>query len=110
MRLVGPRPETPEFADLDDPLGRAVLTATPGITGAAQLVFADEAALLVGDAPAMIYRERVLPAKLRIDAAYLARRSTRLDLWLLGQTLLALLGRRPRSEIVLARLGLGGPE
>jgi lipopolysaccharide/colanic/teichoic acid biosynthesis glycosyltransferase len=106
MRLVGPRPEAPEFVDLDDPLGRAVFTQKPGITGATQLVFADEAALLAGDAPATIYRERILPAKLRVDAAYLAHRSTNLDLWLLGETFRVMLGRPPRPEVVRARVGL----
>lgn len=107
MRLVGPRPEAPEFVDLDDPLARAVFTQKPGITGPTQLVFADEAALLERDAPAASYRERILPAKLRVDAAYLAHRSTSLDLWLLGQTIRVVLGRPPRPEVVRARVYLG---
>ena len=106
MRLVGPRPEAPEFVDLDNPLWRVVFTQKPGITGATQLVFADEAALLAGDAPATVYRERILPAKLRVDAAYLAHRSAGLDLWLLGQTFRVMLGRPPRPEVVRARVGL----
>jgi lipopolysaccharide/colanic/teichoic acid biosynthesis glycosyltransferase len=106
MRLVGPRPEAPEFVDLDDPLGRTVFTGKPGITGAAQLVFAGEAALMAGDAPVSVYRERILPAKLRLDAAYLAHRSAGLDLWLLGQTFRVVLGRPPRPEVVRARVGL----
>jgi lipopolysaccharide/colanic/teichoic acid biosynthesis glycosyltransferase len=107
MRLVGPRPEAPEFVDLDDPLTRAVFSHKPGITGAAQLLFADEAKLLAGDAPVTSYRERILPAKLKVDAAYLASRSWRLDLWLLGQTARLAMGRPPRPEVVLERLGLG---
>lgn len=108
MRLVGPRPEAPEFADLDDPIGRLVFTQKPGITGAAQLLYADEAVLLSGDAPLSTYREVIQPGKLRVDAAYLARRSMSLDAWLLGQTLLLALGRGPSAETVHARLGLTG--
>jgi lipopolysaccharide/colanic/teichoic acid biosynthesis glycosyltransferase len=108
MRLVGPRPEAREFADLDDPLARLVFAQKPGITGAAQLLFADEAAMLVGDTPATVYRERILPSKLLVDAAYLAHRSWRLDLWLLGRTVLLALGRPPRAEDVRARVGLPG--
>ncbi|HEX8940939.1 MAG TPA: sugar transferase [Candidatus Limnocylindrales bacterium] len=93
MRLVGPRPEAPGFVDLSDPLHRLVFTARPGITGLTQLFYADEAARLDRTDPERHYREAVLPAKLRLDAAYLRHRSTILDLWILGQTPRALLGR-----------------
>jgi len=42
-----------------------------------------------------IYREVILPRKVALDADYLERRSWRLDLWILGRTLQAVLGRRP---------------
>ncbi len=93
MRLVGPRPEAPRFVDLTDPLHREVFTARPGITGLTQLLYADEAAMIDPLDPERQYREAILPAKLRIDAAYLRHRSTRLDLWILGQTPRAVLGR-----------------
>jgi lipopolysaccharide/colanic/teichoic acid biosynthesis glycosyltransferase len=96
MRLVGPRPEDPRFVDLARPLHRLVFTATPGIAGLAQLVFADEATRLNGADPEAIYRDEILPAKLEIDALYLRRRSARLDLWILAQTPLAVLGRPVR--------------
>ena len=108
MRLVGPRPEAQEFASVDDPLAKLVFAHKPGITGAAQLLFADEAAMLDGDAPAAVYRERILPAKLLVDAAYIAHRSWRLDLWLIGRTVLLALGRPPRAADVRARVGLSG--
>jgi lipopolysaccharide/colanic/teichoic acid biosynthesis glycosyltransferase len=93
MRLVGPRPESPRFVDLADPLHREVFTARPGITGLTQLLYADEASMLDPVDPERQYRESILPAKLRIDAAYLRHRSTRLDLWILAQTPRAILGR-----------------
>jgi len=37
-----------------------------------------------------IYREQILPAKLAIDLAYLARRSLISDIHLIGQTIAAL--------------------
>ncbi|HJW20918.1 MAG TPA: sugar transferase [Candidatus Limnocylindrales bacterium] len=94
MRLVGPRPEDPRYVDLSDPLHREVFASRPGITGLTQLVYADEAAMLDSPDPERQYREAVLPAKLRIDAAYLRSRSTALDVWILVHTPLALLGRR----------------
>jgi lipopolysaccharide/colanic/teichoic acid biosynthesis glycosyltransferase len=91
MSLVGPRPEDPRYVDLADPLHRRVFTARPGITGLAQLEFHDEAAMLVGPDAERVYREQILPAKLRIDADYLARRSVRLDIEIMARTVLAAL-------------------
>ncbi len=93
MRLVGPRPEAPQFVDLADPVHQVVFTVRPGITGLAQLLFADEASLIGHAEPETDYRERILPRKLRYDLAYLQHRSFGLDLWILGQTPRALFGR-----------------
>jgi lipopolysaccharide/colanic/teichoic acid biosynthesis glycosyltransferase len=89
MSLVGPRPEDPAYVDLSDPLHRQVFSAKPGMTGLAQLEFHDEARYLVGDDAERRYREEILPAKLRLDAEYLERRTTRLDLEILAKTLRA---------------------
>ena len=93
MRLVGPRPESPRFVDLSDPIHREVFMTRPGITGLAQLLHADEADRIDRSDPERQYREEILPGKLRVDLAYLHHRSARLDLWILAQTPLALLGR-----------------
>lgn len=100
MRLVGPRPEDPRFVDLSDPLHRLVFTSTPGITGLAQLVYMDEAQLLVASDPEQQYRDEILPRKLRLDAAYLRKRSLGLDLWILAQTVRAALGRPPSRRAI----------
>ena len=100
MNLIGPRPEDPQYVDFDDPLHRLVFASKPGITGLAQLAFADEARLLGSDPDAAErhYRATILPRKVAIDADYLSRRSWRLDLWILGRTVLAVLGRRSADE------------
>jgi len=99
MSLVGPRPEDPRFVDLSDPTHRRVFTATPGITGLAQLKFRNEEALLTGSEPERVYREEILPEKLRLDALYLDRRSLRLDARILLATALSVLRRsRPRQR------------
>jgi lipopolysaccharide/colanic/teichoic acid biosynthesis glycosyltransferase len=103
MRLVGPRPEDPAYVDLADPLHREVLSARPGITGLAQLLYVDEATQLDVVDPDAHYRRVILPAKLRLDAAYLRHRSTSLDLWILGRTPMAILGRRPEPPAGLLR-------
>lgn len=91
MSLVGPRPEDPLYVDLSNPLHRRVFSAKPGITGLAQLEFHDEAQRLVGADAERRYREEVLPAKLSLDAEYLDRRSTLLDLEILLRTIATVL-------------------
>jgi lipopolysaccharide/colanic/teichoic acid biosynthesis glycosyltransferase len=91
MSLVGPRPEDPAYVDLSDPLHRRVFSARPGITGLAQLEYLNEADLLVGPDAEHRYREEILPAKLRLDAEYLDRQSTLLDLQILMRTLRSVL-------------------
>lgn len=91
MSLVGPRPEHPSFVDLSDPVHHRVFTARPGITGPAQLVFRDEAEQLAGPEAERDYRERILPAKVRLDDEYLRDRSVWLDLRIMVRTVLAAL-------------------
>lgn len=105
MLLVGPRPEDPRYVDLDDPLHRRVFMAKPGITGPTQLAYASEADLLDPADPEAHYRRVILPAKLALDARYLANRSASLDLWILAQTLTTALGRPPSIGTIEARVG-----
>ena len=92
MSLVGPRPEDPAYVDLSDPLHRRVFSAKPGITGLAQLAFHDEADQLAGPEAERVYRERVLPAKLRLDVQYLDHRTTMLDVRIILRTIRTVFG------------------
>ncbi|HEX5824547.1 MAG TPA: sugar transferase [Candidatus Limnocylindrales bacterium] len=93
MGLVGPRPEDPSYVDFADPVHRQVFTQRPGITGLAQLQFRNEAELLEGANADRMYREEILPAKLRLDREYLEQRSLRLDLAIIARTVAAVFGR-----------------
>ena len=93
MRLVGPRPEDPKFVDIGSERQRLVLTTVPGITGLAQLAFADEARLLDGSDPEETYRSVILPRKLAVDEAYVRHRSASLDLRIMLTTLGVIAGR-----------------
>ena len=106
MRFVGPRPEAPRFVDLSTPLHGRVFTSVPGITGLSQLVYVDEASMLDGLDPEAIYRTTVLPAKVQLDIAYLDRRSSSLDFWILARTIGAIAGRPMDLETIEARLGI----
>ncbi len=97
MCLLGPRPETPGYVDLDDERWRRVLTAVPGIAGPAQVVVHDvEAGMGVDDLGR--YEAEMLPVKLAIDEWYLEHASPALD-FLVVRALVErfLLGRRCTS-------------
>ena len=97
MSLVGPRPEVPRFvAHYPAAMAARVLAVRPGITDPASLAHIDEAALLAGAVdPERAYIERILPAKLALQADYAARATLGTDLAVLGHTLRVLLSRRP---------------
>jgi lipopolysaccharide/colanic/teichoic acid biosynthesis glycosyltransferase len=84
MSLVGPRPEAPEYVQLEAPIWQAVLQVRPGVTDLASLLYRDEEKLLGASSdPNALYREKVLPAKLVLNLMYLRSRSLRLDLKLI---------------------------
>jgi len=93
MSLVGPRPEDPLYVEHYSPEQRVVLTVRPGVTGAAQLAFRDEARLLRPGHVHEDYLNVVLPAKLAIDGEYVAALSLRRDGAIIVATLRALLVR-----------------
>jgi lipopolysaccharide/colanic/teichoic acid biosynthesis glycosyltransferase len=89
MSLVGPRPEDPHYLTYYTERHQTVLSARPGITSLAALLYRDEERLLVGDDWERVYIDEVMPAKLDIDLAYVERRSFWLDLKILAATVLA---------------------
>ena len=95
MSLVGPRPEVPRFVAHYPPAMKArVLAVRPGITDPASLTHIDEAALLAGATdPERAYIERILPAKLALQAEYAERATLASDLEVLGRTLRVLVSR-----------------
>lgn len=93
MSLVGPRPEVPRYVDLyPAEVRRAVLSVRPGITDPASIAFVNESELLAtaADAEAM-YREVILPQKLRMYCDYVAGHSVVGDLKVLVRTVVAAL-------------------
>ena len=96
MSLVGPRPESPEFARrYADSHYRDILTVKPGMVGLSQLAFADESHVLDRDEPIRHYVEEILPQKIRLDRMYATRMSIWLDARILFWTFVAVVLRRP---------------
>ncbi|MGB8652207.1 MAG: sugar transferase [Mycobacteriales bacterium] len=88
MSLVGARPEVPEYLLPRLPEQGEVLRHRPGVTDPASLAFRDEAALLAAAAdPDAFYRTTLLPAKVRLSAEYLRRRTFGSDVGVLLRTL-----------------------
>jgi lipopolysaccharide/colanic/teichoic acid biosynthesis glycosyltransferase len=76
MSLVGPRPEVPEYVQLEAPIWQAVLQVRPGVTDLATLLYRDEEKLLgTSSDPCTFYREIILPSKLVMNLRYLEFRS-----------------------------------
>jgi lipopolysaccharide/colanic/teichoic acid biosynthesis glycosyltransferase len=68
MSLVGPRPEVPKYVAMYNAEQRGVLDLKPGITDRASLLYSDEAELLANTAnPELLYVERIMPEKIRIN-------------------------------------------
>lgn len=95
MRLVGPRPETPEFVACYSASERKVLEVKPGFVGPSTLAFMDEADRLAeADDPAEYYERVLLHERVRVDLRYLDERSTAYDMRLIARHAAALLLRR----------------
>jgi lipopolysaccharide/colanic/teichoic acid biosynthesis glycosyltransferase len=93
MSLVGPRPETREFVELDPEAFAAILRGRPGITGLAQLAYAHENRILDPGDRVADYVARVLPQKLRLDLLYVTRRTVWSDARILMWTALVIFAR-----------------
>jgi lipopolysaccharide/colanic/teichoic acid biosynthesis glycosyltransferase len=92
MSLVGPRPEDPGFVAAHAIAYERILSVRPGLTGFAQLAFADERRILSTADPMGDYLGRILPQKCRLDLLYIRERSVltnlRIMLWTVGAILL----------------------
>jgi lipopolysaccharide/colanic/teichoic acid biosynthesis glycosyltransferase len=106
MRMVGPRPELEEFVREQSESYERILTVPPGLTGPTQLVFADEGALLAGaEDREALYRNEILPAKVRLDLAYVEHHTVWGDLSAVLRT--CLLPIVKTGYRVAARFGAG---
>ncbi|MCP4569678.1 MAG: sugar transferase [FCB group bacterium] len=88
MSLVGPRPEVPQFVRLYTETQRRVLAVRPGLTDPASIVYRDEESVLAryGD-PERAYIEKIMPAKLKMNLAYLEKAGFWTDFGLILKTL-----------------------
>jgi lipopolysaccharide/colanic/teichoic acid biosynthesis glycosyltransferase len=95
MAIVGPRPESLEFADCFRDGYEKVLLFRPGLLGPAQVMFRDEAKFLPTDGTASeVYRSEIFPLKADLDLRYYMQRSLAGDIGWIALGSLAVLGWR----------------
>jgi len=88
MSFVGPRPEVPRYVKLYDADQRRVLAVRPGLTDPASLAYHNEEEILAGYTDAeKAYVEKIMPAKLELNLAYLDKAGLLSDLGLIFKTI-----------------------
>ncbi|MFC6931566.1 sugar transferase [Actinomadura yumaensis] len=93
MTLVGPRPETYDLAVHYDARSRWIFDHRPGLTGVSEVRFRDFDVLGPGEEVDLVaYIERIVPARVAVDAVYLRDPSTRATLGALWDTVKHILG------------------
>jgi UDP-N-acetyl-D-glucosamine dehydrogenase len=93
MAIVGPRPETLEFADCFQQGFQGVLNHRPGIFGPNQVFFHRESDLFPsGCNPMTFYRHVLFPLKARVDLAYFSHSNVFQDVGWIVHSLLAVAG------------------
>jgi lipopolysaccharide/colanic/teichoic acid biosynthesis glycosyltransferase len=91
MSFVGPRPQVKWAVDLYTPEERQILTVRPGITDYASVRFPNEGEILEGSLdPDKDYMEKIHPEKMRLSLEYLHKRSMKVDIGIIFQTIAAI--------------------
>lgn len=109
MSLVGPRPEVPEYVQMETPIWQTILQVRPGVTDLATLLYRDEEKLLgTASDPNAFYCETVLPAKLIVNLGYLKYRSIWRDLNLIVLTICySIFPERFDADLIKRTVGMG---
>ncbi len=95
MSFVGPRPEVPEYVQHYTEYQRRVLDVRPGLTDPASIVYRDEEQVLARyEDSRTAYIEKIMPAKLKLNLAYIDKACFRRDLGLILETLKKLFLKR----------------
>jgi lipopolysaccharide/colanic/teichoic acid biosynthesis glycosyltransferase len=99
MSIVGPRPETPVFAECFDRGYQKVLAFRPGIFGPNQVFLRNESSLYISQHdPEEFYRRILFPLKARTDLAYFPDRTLAQDIAWMMRGIGAVLGWSPMTR------------
>jgi UDP-N-acetyl-D-glucosamine dehydrogenase len=96
MSMVGPRPETLDFAECFHDVYQQILEFKPGLFGPNQVFFRNESALYPANCNVeAFYREVLFPLKARVDLAYFPYRNLYLDSAWIARGTIAVFGWSP---------------
>jgi lipopolysaccharide/colanic/teichoic acid biosynthesis glycosyltransferase len=105
MAVVGPRPESLDFADCFTGSHRRILDYKPGIFGPSQVAFRDECSFFPADAdPTRFYRDVLFQLKAAADLSYYPQRTLLSDLKWILRGVLAIAGWEQGVRMVLRDL------
>ncbi|MEM1132707.1 MAG: sugar transferase [Pseudomonadota bacterium] len=95
MSVVGPRPnvaaDTARYTEEE----RELLTARPGITDIASIVFSDEGDILEGSQnPDLLYNQIIRPYKSRFAIIYVRNQTLSFDIFLILQTIIGIANKK----------------
>lgn len=94
MSLVGPRPEVPKYVELYTEKQREILSVKPGITDFASIHFSNENEILAqSDNPELLYVNRIMAQKIRLNKLYIRSKSIKLDFVIILLTICKILKR-----------------
>ncbi len=88
MSFVGPRPEVRKYVVLYDEEQQKVLSVRPGLTDYASIEYINESEILAASAdPEKTYIEKIMPAKLKLNAKYIREQSFSTDMKIIAKTI-----------------------
>ena len=109
MSLVGPRPNVKRETEIYTQIEKKLLSAKPGITDFASIVFSDEGDILNQcPDPDLTYNQLIRPYKSRLGIFYIEKRTFLVDLSLIFFTAVSIVSRDVALKlnvIVLEKLG-----
>jgi lipopolysaccharide/colanic/teichoic acid biosynthesis glycosyltransferase len=92
MSIVGPRPEVPKYVFEYQNDFEQILAVRPGITDLASVRFRNESEILsASDNPEQVYRNKILPEKIKLAKQYQEEHNMLLDIRIIWKTLIAIL-------------------
>jgi len=94
MSFVGPRPEVPQYVKLYNNEQMRVLSVRPGLTDPASIAYRDEEIVLARfDDAEKAYIEEIMPAKLKLNLAYMQKATFLTDIGLIFETIVRIFRR-----------------
>lgn len=105
MSLVGPRPNVKRGTDAYTDEEKHILSARPGITDFASIVFSDEGSILSDKAdPDLAYDKLIRPWKSRLALLYVNKHTLKIDILTVWLTVVALISKADALKGVVSLL------